>query len=70
MTAMIGAATGLAGSVAANRLIASLLYEVSPADVVTLAAVAGLLVIVALVATLVPAASSARIDPVVALRHD
>ena len=66
----VGATAGLAGSIAANRLISSLLYEVSPADVVTLAAVAGLLVIVALVATLVPARSSARIDPVVALRHD
>jgi putative ABC transport system permease protein len=68
--ATVGAVVGLAGSVAANRLIASLLYEVSPADVVTLAVVAGLLMVVALVATFVPARASERIDPVVALRAD
>ena len=65
-----GTVAGLAGSVAANRLITSLLYEVSPADAVTLVTVATLLVVVALVATFVPARASTRIDPVVALRHD
>jgi predicted lysophospholipase L1 biosynthesis ABC-type transport system permease subunit len=65
-----GTVAGLAGSVAANRLITSLLYEVSPADAVTLVTVATLLVVVALVATFVPARASTRIDPVVALRYD
>ena len=66
--ALAGAATGLAGALAANRLLAAMLFEVSPADAVSLAAVAVFLLVVALIATLLPARSSTRIDPVVALR--
>jgi putative ABC transport system permease protein len=65
-----GASAGLAGALAANRLLAAMLYEVSPADAVSLAAVAAFLLAVALIATLIPARSSARIDPVIALRVD
>jgi len=68
--ALAGAATGLAGALAANRLLAAMLFEVSPADAVSLAAVAVFLLVVALIATLLPARSSTRIDPVVALRVD
>ena len=63
-----GAAGGLAGAIVANRLLAAMLFEVSPADAVSLAAVALFLLAVALIATLIPARSSTRIDPVVALR--
>ena len=66
--ALAGATTGLAGALAANRLLAAMLFEVSPADVVSLATVAVFLLMVALIATLLPARSSTRIDPVVALR--
>jgi len=65
-----GAAAGLAGAIAANRLLAAMLYEVSPADAVSLSAVATFLLAVALVATLIPAQSTTRIDPVIALRVD
>ena len=65
-----GAAAGLAGAIAANRLLAAMLFEVSPADAVSLIAVALFLLAVALIATLIPARSSTRIDPVVALRVD
>jgi predicted permease len=68
--AIVGAIVGLGGSVAANQLISSLLYEVSPADATTLAAVAILLLSVAVVATFLPARASTRIDPVVALRAE
>ena len=47
-----------------------MLFGVSPTDVPTLVAVSVLLVAVAAVATLVPAHSSTRIDPVIALRAD
>ena len=47
-----------------------MLFEVSPADAVSLASVALFLLAVALIATLIPARSSTRIDPVVALRVD
>jgi putative ABC transport system permease protein len=68
--ALAGAAAGLAGALAANRLLAAMLFEVSPADAVSLVAVALFLLAVALIATLIPARSSTRIDPVVALRVD
>ena len=65
-----GAAAGLAGAIVANRLLAAMLYEVSPADALSLVGVASFLFAVALIATLIPARSSTRIDPVVALRVD
>jgi len=68
--ALAGAAAGLAGAIAANRLLSAMLFEVSPADAVSLAAVAAFLLGVALIATLIPARSSTRIDPVVALRAE
>jgi predicted permease len=66
--AAAGAAAGLLGALAANRVVASMLYEVSPADGLTLAVVAAFLLTVALLATVVPARWSSRIDPVMALR--
>jgi ABC-type antimicrobial peptide transport system permease subunit len=68
--AAAGAAAGLLGALAANRVVASMLYEVSPADGLTLAVVAAFLLTVALLATFVPARWSSRIDPVIALRAD
>jgi ABC-type lipoprotein release transport system permease subunit len=47
-----------------------MLYDVSPADAISLAAVAVFLLAVALVATLIPARSGTRVDPVIALRVD
>ncbi len=68
--AAAGTALGLLGALAANRALASLLFEVEPTDVVTLAAVAAVLLVVAAVASLVPARASTRIEPVVALRAE
>jgi ABC-type antimicrobial peptide transport system permease subunit len=65
-----GAALGLLGAVLANRLLVAMLYEVSPTDGLTLAIVAGVLLCVAALATIVPARATTRIDPVVALRAD
>ena len=48
----------------------TLLYDVTPTDLATLTAVTGLLVGVAALASLVPAQSSARVDPMVALRTE
>jgi putative ABC transport system permease protein len=70
LIAASGAAAGLIGALATNRLLSAMLYEVSPTDALTLTLVAGLLLCVAAVATLIPARSSTRIDPVVALRAD
>ena len=68
--ALSGAAVGLLVAIGSNRLLSAMLYEVSPTDAVTLTLVAALLLTVAALATLIPARSSTRIDPVVALRAD
>ena len=68
--ATAGTALGLLGALAANRVLAAMLFEVSPTDAPTLAAVATLLLGVAALASLVPAWSSTRIEPVVALRYE
>jgi predicted permease len=64
----VGVALGLAGSLAAARLIAALLYSTSPTDPMTLAATTSLLGLVALLACYVPARRATRIDPLIALR--
>lgn len=64
----IGSVLGLAGAVALTRSIRGLLFQVSPADPFTLAAATLGLVVVALVATLIPARRATRINPVIALR--
>jgi predicted permease len=70
LLAAIGAALGLAGASATNYLVAALLYEVTPTDLPTLAAVTGLLLVVAALASLIPARAGTRIDPGVALRSE
>jgi len=67
---MIGLAIGLAASFAVTRLLASLLFEVKPADPLTYAAVAGILTLVVLAACYVPALRATRVDPVIALREE
>jgi predicted permease len=68
--AAIGSALGLIGALLANRLLQGLLYDVTPTDLATLTAVTAFLNVVAAVATLIPARTSTRIDPVVALRAE
>jgi putative ABC transport system permease protein len=53
-----------------TRGMQSLLFNVSPFDPLTLAAVALLLVFVTLVACYLPARRAAQVDPMVALRHE
>jgi len=66
----LGVAVGLAAAVASTRVLRSLLFEVTPTDPVTLGAVAGLLLAVALSATLWPARRATKVDPMVALRYE
>jgi predicted permease len=67
--AAVGTALGTLGALWAGRLLETLLYETSPRDPVTLAAVAATLCVVALIAALPPAARALRIQPVEALRE-
>jgi ABC-type antimicrobial peptide transport system permease subunit len=64
----LGAAIGLAAALAATRYVESQLYDVSPTDPLTFAAVCLLLTTVAVVACLIPARRAMRVDPAVALR--
>ena len=69
LTAM-AVALGIAGGLFGARLMASMLFEVTPRDPQTYAAVAGLLALVALVATWVPARRAIRVNPISALREE
>jgi ABC-type antimicrobial peptide transport system permease subunit len=64
----LGVGIGLAGSAALTRLLRTLLFGVSPFDLVTLAAAAGGLALVAAVACYIPARRAAKVDPATALR--
>jgi ABC-type antimicrobial peptide transport system permease subunit len=66
----VGIAAGLAGAVAATRLIQSLLFRVTPTDSVTFIGISVLLALTALVASYVPARRAMRVDPMVALRYE
>jgi ABC-type antimicrobial peptide transport system permease subunit len=63
-----GVAIDLVGALSLSRLMKSLLYQVSPLDPLTFAVVPLVLVAVALLASLVPAARASRVDPAVPLR--
>jgi len=67
---LVGIACGLAGAVGMTRFLSILLYGVRPTDPLTFAAVAALLTAVALPACYIPALRAARVDPIVALRHE
>jgi len=67
---LYGLTAGLAASLAATRLIAKLLYGVSPTDPLTFAGVALLLCFVSLAANFAPARRAAGVDPMSALRQE
>jgi predicted permease len=68
--ALAGLLIGLPASAAVVRLIRSMLYETEPLDPVVFGGVAGLLLLVAIAACLVPAWYASRLDPVRALRTE
>ncbi len=66
----IGLAIGLAGSLAVNRLLRSMLVQVSPSDPITLLVASAVLVLAATLGCWIPARRAMKVDPVVALRHE
>src|ERR1700743_2145602 len=67
---VVGLVFGLMGALAVTRVLSSLLYGLHSNDVVTFTAVSIVLVVVALLASYLPARRAMQIDPMVALRHE
>jgi len=67
---VVGVAIGLATSLAAGRLVASMLFGLAPTDAATIAVAMAVMLGVAAVAGYLPARRAARVDPLVALRYE
>ncbi len=68
--ALLGVAVGIAASLSLTWLMARLLFGVSAYDPGTFLAVAGLLILVALAASYIPARRAMRVDPINALKYE
>ena len=69
-TALVGVAIGIAAALGLTEFMKSLLFRVSAQDPGTFAGVAVLLILVALVASYIPARRAMLVDPIVALRYE
>jgi ABC-type antimicrobial peptide transport system permease subunit len=65
----VGALCGLAASLVIARLLTSLLYGVSPTDLVSFTGALAVVMTIVLIASLIPAWRASRTDPISALRH-
>ena len=68
--ALIGVGLGLVAALVLSRVLRTLLFEIKPADPVTFTVAAGLFSLVAFLACWLPARRAAKVDPMVALRHE
>jgi predicted permease len=68
--AAIGVGAGLLASLVLTRLMSNLLFNVNPLDPITFLVVASVLLVVAFLATYIPAHRAASVDPMVALRYE
>ena len=69
-TVAVGVGLGIALAIATGKLIEALLYGIAPRNPLVLALVSACLLVVAILATLVPAWRASRADPITALRAD
>jgi ABC-type antimicrobial peptide transport system permease subunit len=67
---LVGIALGVALALSSTRLIASLLFGLTPTDVTTLCSATLVMATVALLAGYLPARRASRVDPMVALRYE
>jgi putative ABC transport system permease protein len=66
----VGIGTGVIAALLLTRLMQSLLYQVQPTDPVTFVAVSVALIVVALIASALPAFRATRVSPLIALRTE
>jgi ABC-type antimicrobial peptide transport system permease subunit len=66
----IGLALGLAGAIGVGKLLTTVLVQTTPTDFVTLASIAGILLIAATVACLMPIRRALALDPATVLRYE
>jgi putative ABC transport system permease protein len=67
---IFGLVVGIGGALALSRLMSSLLFEVTAADMTTYAGVGALLIVSALFACYLPARNALRVDVMTALREE
>ena len=70
MLALIGVIAGGLAAVALGRFVENQLYSVQPLDIMSFAATAGIMILTAFIASLVPALRALRVDPISALRGE
>jgi len=70
ITGLIGTLLGAAGAAALSRFLQGLLFGVSTFDIWTFLAMAGVLVVVTILACYIPARRASRVDPIIALRYE
>ena len=68
LLALLGVVIGIGGAFGSTRLLQTMLYGVDATDSLTFAVIAGVLLLVVLLACWIPARRAARVDPLVALR--
>jgi len=67
---LLGVAIGIAGALAATRVISSLLFGVAPRDPLSFVLAVSAMVAVALLAAAIPARRASRVEPAIALRYE
>ena len=65
---VVGFLLGMTGSIVLSRYLQGVLFGITPADPTTFAGVSAMFLLVAILATLIPARRIAHVDPLVALR--
>ena len=67
---LTGIVIGVGSALMLTRFLATLLFEVKPADSVTFVVVSAVFFVIATVAALIPALRATRVDPLIALRYE